>query len=643
MAIIIGRNPFFFVRKLLLCVPISYKCLSMKATLTAPVPRYEELVLQNISEIVVITDIAFQVKSWNSAAEKYYEIPAAEAIGKRMNQLVQFTFHDATLDSSLQALQQNKIWRGKVSYTNSRGETLYFLQTVKYILDHEGCEVGIMALGHDITDKQIAESRLQKSEQFYRTLIADSLDLTLLLNAQGEIIFTTPSVTRILGYREEEVLQTNAFQYIHSEDLKWALQSFKREVDENPEVKFIVVRVLKKDGQWLWCMVRGHNLLGNPFINAIAVYIHDDTPRKKATEALKESEIRFRSLIRDLQIGVLLQDAEGKIQMTNGAMCKLFDIPEEEVLGSRIWELFSDVTHEDGSLFQQEERPSFKAIKTKTLVKDVVMGVWHWAKKERIWIMISADPIFDESGNLLHVICSFTDITERKKLEKKSFTERVAHQRQLAQATIDGQEKERLEMGKELHDNIGQQLTTIKLFLDLAKTTADNKTLEMVNMALRGVSDVINEIRSISRSLVPPTLKDLGFIDSVNDLIDSLRSTQSIAIELDYYEFDEDQLPDNKKLTLYRIIQEQLNNIIKHAKAKNVTILLRLTTGNILLQMKDDGVGFDLKKVKRGLGLTNIANRAELFGGHVLMTTSPGNGCEINISLPHAGSLVTYE
>jgi signal transduction histidine kinase len=247
----------------------------------------------------------------------------------------------------------------------------------------------------------------------------------------------------------------------------------------------------------------------------------------------------------------------------------------------------------------------------------------------------------NENGDVIHVVCSFTDITERKKLERKIFAEKMAHQRQVAQATIDGQEKERLEIGKELHDNIGQQLTTIKLFLDMAKTTADQKTLDMVNMALRGVSDVINEVRSISRSLVPPTLKDLGFIDSVNDLIDSIRTTQSLHIELDFFEFDEDLLPENKKLALFRILQEQLNNIIKYARASQVVIILRQTHDNILLQIKDDGVGFDLKKVKKGLGIINISNRAELLGGSALLTSSPGNGCEVNVSLPNSGRLVT--
>lgn len=603
---------------------------------------YEELVLQNVSEIIVITDLHFTVQSWNRAAETIYGTTAADAIGRKMSELVQFAYYGTTVQEALKSLQQHKVWRGKVSFTNKQGNTFYFLQTVKFILDNRGCEVGVMALGHDITEQQKAEERLLQSEQFYRTLIADSLDLTLLLNAEGNIIFATPSVNRILGYTGEEVLHTNAFQYIHPEDLSWALQSFEREVEEDPVIKFIVVRVLKKNGEWLWCNVRGHNLLNTPSINAIAVYIHDDTPRKKATEALRESEKRFRGLVKDLQIGVLLQGAGGQIEMANSAMCKLFDASEEALLGGKIWELYTDVVHEDGRLFLQSERPSFKALQTGELVKDVVMGVWHQARRERIWIMANADPVLDEMGNVINVVCSFTDITELKKLEKRSFAEKIAHQRQLTMATIDGQEKERLEMGKELHDNIGQQLTTIKLFLDLAKTTADNTTLNMVNMALRNISEVINEVRTISSSLVPPTLKDLGFIDSVNALIDSLRTARHLTIELDYYGFDEDQLADNKKLTLYRIIQEQLNNIIKYAGASHVSIILRLTAGNILLQIKDDGVGFNMDTVKKGLGINNIHNRAEIFGGNVLFTSSPGNGCEVNVSLPYTADIVTF-
>jgi signal transduction histidine kinase len=264
----------------------------------------------------------------------------------------------------------------------------------------------------------------------------------------------------------------------------------------------------------------------------------------------------------------------------------------------------------------------------------VVAGIFLPSRKERRWIMVNADPVLDENNEVKHVICSVMDITERKMLEQKLLTDQINYQKQLTQASIDGQEKERREIGKELHDNIGQQLTTIKLFLDLAKSTADESTMEMVNMAIKGVSDVINEIRAMSRSLVPHSLKDLGFVDSVEELIDSITRAQGLKIDLESENFDEASLRENQQLSLFRIVQEQLNNIIKHAKARHISIILKTTPQKVVLKIKDDGQGFDEKNVRKGLGFTNIRNRAEIFGGKAEISSKPGEGCLLRVFMP---------
>ena len=170
----------------------------------------------------------------------------------------------------------------------------------------------------------------------------------------------------------------------------------------------------------------------------------------------------------------------------------------------------------------------------------------------------------------------------------------MEQQKALTQATIDGQEKERKEIGKELHDNIGQQLTTTKLYLDMAGSAANDSAQPMINMALKSVSELINEVRGISRSLTPPTLGDLGLIDSVYDLIETINRTQPLLIEFDTAGFDEEEIPENQKLMLFRIVQEQLNNILKHAQASSVTIKLQNDKPMLLLEIRDDGKGFDL-------------------------------------------------
>jgi signal transduction histidine kinase len=241
----------------------------------------------------------------------------------------------------------------------------------------------------------------------------------------------------------------------------------------------------------------------------------------------------------------------------------------------------------------------------------------------------------DEEGKLMHIVSSFTDITERKNLEKKIITEKVFHQRQLNQATIEVQEQERMSIGKELHDNIGQQLTTIKLYLDLARSTGDVATNQkMINAASSALANVINDVRSVSRSLVPSSLRDLGLIDSLEDLGEVIQAVHPIKINFIYNNYDEDDLHENYKVAMYRIIQEQLNNIIKHAKSSKVTIHLEGTAKNIYLQIKDDGIGFEMQKMKRGLGLYNIINRAELLGGHAEIESAPGKGCIVTVSFP---------
>jgi PAS domain S-box-containing protein len=446
----------------------------------------------------------------------------------------------------------------------------------------------------------------------------------------------------VLGYDYNEIIGRNGFEFVHPEDVAWAFDSFQKEVVENPEVKFITIRLLHRNGHWVWCMVRGHNLLRNPAINSIVVYFHDDTLRKQASEALKESEKRFRTMIQGLHIGILLKDQHGNIQMSNEAMHNMFDVSEKDVVNQKIWELYKDVIHEDGRPFSVDERPSIKAIATKKLVTNVVMGVKRADCEERIWIMVNADPFLDDQGNIKHIVCAFTNITQRKKLEKKLLQDQISHQKQLTQATIDGQEKERTEIGTELHDNIGQQLTTIKLFLDMAKSTADEATIEMVSMALKGVSDVINEVRSMSRSLVPSTLKDLGLIESISELIDSITRTQLLSIELEDCGFTENHLPENLKLTMFRIVQEQLNNIVKHANAREVFIRLSQNKGQIILELQDDGKGLELNKIRKGLGFINIKNRAELFGGTNEIISAAGKGCLLRVTIPFVSRRVEF-
>ena len=169
----------------------------------------------------------------------------------------------------------------------------------------------------------------------------------------------------------------------------------------------------------------------------------------------------------------------------------------------------------------------------------------------------------------------------------------------------------------------------------MAKEKASGEVLEMISLSHKNLAAIINEIRQMSQSLVPPTLGDLGLIESVQDLCDSLRRAHTFTIEFLYRHFNEENLPGNLRLMLFRIIQEQVSNIIRHAQATVIQIKLQSDAEYINLTITDNGKGFIPGTAKNGgLGFSNISTRAALFNGKVEITAAPDKGCSLSVLIP---------
>lgn len=263
------------------------------------------------------------------------------------------------------------------------------------------------------------------------------------------------------------------------------------------------------------------------------------------------------------------------------------------------------------------------------------MGVYRKKYNDRVWILVNTEPVKNDEGQLIYVICSFMDITEQKKMAQLLIEQEIQKQKQITQATIDAQEKERIEIGKELHDNINQHLNTTRLYLEVAKEKAGGEVLQMINLAHKNMAGIINEIRQLSQSLVPPTLGDLGLAESIQDLCDGLRRSHKFKIKFSRSHFEEDIIPDNLKLSLFRIIQEKISNIIRHSGATQISIKLQTDAESIFLTITDNGKGFDTQTAREGLGLSNIRTRVALFNGKMELKTAPGEGCVLLVTIPY--------
>ena len=275
------------------------------------------------------------------------------------------------------------------------------------------------------------------------------------------------------------------------------------------------------------------------------------------------------------------------------------------------------------------------AIKNKE--RGVVNSEYHFLRADGKYSLVAdrAFIVYDNDGEPARFVGSMQDVTERRKLEQRLLKQEINKEKSIAQAVVDAQEKERAEIGKELHDNVNQILSTAKLYLELAKTDVKQKD-ELIKRSADSIFNAINEIRHISKALVPASVKDLGLIDSIKDLVESLRMTKALQVKFIHAGDFDNIISDKQKLMLFRIIQEQVNNVLKHAEAAQIIISLKLTDKTISLSIEDNGKGFDLEKIKfkKGVGLSNIESRAHLFNGKVTITTAPKKGCKLFIEIP---------
>ena len=596
--------------------------------------RTQATILNNVTDVIVTTDLNRVVTSWNKVMERLSGITEKEAVGKRFRDAIDADYSPYTHDQVAAIVFEYGIWRGEASFTGSDGEKRFLLHTVSLLSDEDGQTIGLLGVGKDITERKKMEARLQESELFYRSLIAHSLDAIIMTDESGLITYCGPSVQTISGYEPASLLGHHFSEFVHPDDLAAAGEAFALKITQQLTQGYIHLRLKHCTGNWAWCIVRGLNLLSQQPFNGVVIYFTDDSRRKAMEDKLKASEEQFRTLIHNLSQGVILLNEKGEVAICNKATLDILGLSEEQLIGVTAETPPRDVIYEDGRFFPGHQHPGAVALQTKKEVRNVVMGVFREKTNERIWLLVNADPTLDEKGNVVNVIISFTDITEQKRLSSRLIEQEIQKQKQLTQATIFGQEKERREIGKELHDNINQHLNTTRLYLEVAKEKASGEVAEMITLSHKSLSDTINEIRLMSQSLVPPTLGDLGLVESVHDLCDALRRAHAFSIDFYYRHFSEEGLPGNLRLILFRIIQEQINNIIRHAQAGHIRIRLQSDAENLILMIVDDGKGFDMNNNKRGLGFSNIQNRADLFNGKVEIVSAPGKGCTLTVIVP---------
>jgi PAS domain S-box-containing protein len=378
-------------------------------------------------------------------------------------------------------------------------------------------------------------------------------------------------------------------------------------------------------------------------LSGACVFQHHNTERKRAENDLQASEMRYRELIAALPVGVLWHGTDSEILVSNAAALELLGLTEDQLLGKTSFDANWNVIHEDGTPFPGPTHPVPQAIASRRPVRNVVMGVFRPTTQDRVWLLVNAIPQLTPDANLQQVVCIVSDITQRKSTEmamletNRNLAQARQQLRELLALNETTLEKEKRHIAREVHDELGQILTALRMDLSLSiiRHAGDvPDLLDELNGMKMQVDRAVEGVRNVATSLRPAAL-DMGLVTALEWLCQEF--TKHGAAECAMHGFDNDfAIDDSRAVVIFRIVQEALNNIRKYAQACQVDITLERRETELSVEVRDNGLGFDLAAVaQRGtLGLLGMRERVIALGGRVEVVSTPGQGTTIDLLIP---------
>lgn len=517
---------------------------------------------------------------------------------------------------------------------NDAGQPVFYENGFQPAYDGNNNIAGIIIFSKDIIIAKESQHVIRESEERLQFALEaasqGAWDWNLVTN---EVIYSS-SYKKLYGFEEGD-LKNHVSEWmtrIHPDDQQKMQESIQEHLKADNHEYGSQYRIRAKDGSYRWVMAKGRLVAfdenGRP-LRMIGTHT-DITDAVKREQALKEMNDRFACMLKATHELLWEWDIpDNYVKRAKDAVEKVYGVSDDSSI--RTIESWLRRVHPD-------EQPGIE----NTL--DQILAASHYQTFEMEYRFRRDDGEYshiydrcillkDEKNNPVRLIGAAQDISDRKKLEKELIKAELDYQRLIHQATVDSQEKERAEIGKELHDNVNQVLTTTKLYLDLALTKPALKE-DLIRKGLVNINNVIQDIRHLSRSLMDPSIGDLGLIASINDLIENIHLTEKLRIIFREDNSIEELLDANQKLTLFRIIQESLSNVLRHAKAATVMIDIITSPNEVKLIIEDDGIGLGKDTVKKGAGLKNIQNRIYLIHGTLQLQSKPGEGCTLELQFP---------
>jgi PAS domain S-box-containing protein len=470
-----------------------------------------------------------------------------------------------------------------------------------------------------------SEQAIRASELSYRRLFEAAKDGILILDADtGRINDANPFLIELLGFSHSEMTGRTVGELSPFKDIESNKVMLER-LQKDGYVRYENLPLETRDGRKI-AVEFVSNVYQAGEKRVIQCNVRDITERKRIENQLNASfkEIGDLKSALDEHAIVAVTDPQGKITYVNDKFCAISKYSREELLG-------------------QDHRIINSGYHSKEFMRGlwttITQGrVWHGEIKNKAkdgsfyWMDMTIMPFLNDQGKPRQYIAIRTDITERK---EHSFKLQV-----LSRRLVEAQETERRHIARELHDELGQTLTVAQLNLQaLLQSPGAGALAPRLDESLESVTRALEQVHDISLNLRPSILDDLGLEPALRWYIE--RQAALVGLQTRFHADPLDRRLDSAIETeCFRIAQEALTNVVRHARAHALSVDLRAEDGQLHLRVRDDGVGFDVKVVReravRGasLGLLSMEERAALAGGGLALTSGPKQGTEVHAWFP---------
>ncbi len=500
------------------------------------------------------------------------------------------------------------------------------------VTDDDGAVIGAYVSAKDITEEKKIETekasilyklneRVKESTTLYKFSRVLQNDIGTLASVMQQLVDLLPAGwqhTEVTAARivlgEHEVRTANYSTGVHK-------QTANCRISDGTEVTIEVVYLEARPAEYEDAFYAEERFLINMVADMFCVYLN----RKEEAESLKKSQANLNTIFDSTDTIYVLMDSDFQIMSYNKPALEF--ATKELGHGMQVTDSFIEY-------FPHERQGTLLGQLKKALAGTYVNYETGYPQPDGSfnWYDVRIFPIAGSDGQLFGIMMAALDITEKKLLEQELLDQKVQEQKKITRAMIKAQEKERNRIGQELHDNVNQILVGTKMFLTHAGEK-DAKVLALIKYPLELIDSTIREIRALSTTQVTP-LRNIHLQELIQSLLNDFIKNTSVETEF-IYAVPANLIDDDLKLNIYRIMQEQINNIIKHAHPKNVRIVMEADGNAINIAVTDNGKGFDTAKKRKGIGISNMINRVESFNGQVSIESSPGKGCRINISIPY--------